>query len=601
MTSAPRPAAMDGIHHTISPCDLHAHLFEVALHIDRPAKQQMLALPVWIPGSYLVREFAKHVQDFSVQQNGQACAFEQLDKATWRIHNQADAPLTVRYRVYAHDASVRTAWLDSQRGFFNGTSVFFRVLGQEELAHSVCLLHSAATQALQWRAATGLPLHPEAEPAPDGFATYRARNYDELVDGPFELGPFWEGQFEVCGISHRFVVAGAAPSFDGARLLADTQRICHEQLRFWHGSDEATCQAAPHKQGYVFMLWACADAYGGLEHRNSTALICKRADLPRLDKSEKPEDYHTLLGLISHEYFHTWNVKQLRPAEFAKYNYQTENHTQLLWFFEGFTSYYDDLFLLRAGLINLDQYLALLAKHIQQVQSCPGRFVQSVAQASFDAWTRYYRPDENSPNSTISYYTKGALVALCLDLRLRQRSPASLDDVMRQLWRAHPEGPISEADVLAAIEAVSGLRLDVDLQAWVHGVEELPFAQLLQSQGIDVLREPASPAQTLGLRVQEGLQGLRITHVLSGSVAQKAGFAAGDECLVLELPANADSPAQMWRFQQLSDLRLYGAIDQTVRVWVARDKQVLRLQLEPAQISTVWGLRKSPAAQQKPG
>ncbi len=375
---------MDGLHYTITPVDLHAHLFAVELHIAKPDQRQTLALPVWIPGSYLVREFAKHVQAFSAQQNGQACPFEQLDKATWRIHNRADAPLTVRYRVYARDASVRTAWLDSQRGFFNGTSVFFRVLGQEEQAHSVRLLQSAATQALQWRAATGLPLHPQAQPAPDGFATYRARNYDELVDCPVELGPFWEGQFEVCGISHRFVVAGAASSFDGARLLADTQRICQEQLRFWHGSDEAASQVAPHKQGYVFMLWARADAYGGLEHRNSTALICKRADLPRHDKSEKADDYHTLLGLISHEYFHTWNVKQLRPAEFARYDYQTENHTELLWFFEGFTSYYDDLFLLRAGLINLDQYPALLAKHIQQVQGCPGRLVQSVAQASFD-------------------------------------------------------------------------------------------------------------------------------------------------------------------------------------------------------------------------
>lgn len=597
--SAKRSAAqhpLDGVHFTITAADLHAHLFAVELQIAQPAAQQTLALPVWIPGSYLVREFARHVQDLQAVQNGQTCTFEQLDKATWRIDNRAGAPLTVRYRVYAHDASVRTAWLDATRGFFNGTSVFFRALGQEEQAHSLHLAHSSATLALQWRAATGLPRHPQAAPSADGFSSYRAGNYDELVDAPFELGTFWDGQVEVCGIPHRFLVAGAAPSFDGARLLADTRRICEAQLHFWHGSDAAAAQAAPHRQGYLFMLYACADGYGGLEHRNSTALICKRADLPRQDNSEKAGDYHTLLGLISHEYFHTWNVKQLRPAEFARYDYQTENYTRLLWFFEGFTSYYDDLFLLRAGLIGLDEYLAMVAKHIQQVQGTPGRAVQSVAQASFDAWTRYYRPDENTPNSTVSYYTKGALVALCLDLRLRQSSTATLDDVMRQLWRAHPQGPISEADVLEAIEVVSGLRLDADLHDWVHSVQELPLQALLQTQGVDVQHEPASPAQTLGLRVQEGPQGLRVTHVLSGSAAQQAGFSAGDECLVLELPASASASAQMWRLTQLADLKLCGVAEQRVFIWVARDRRVLRLQLDPPAASTVWTLRKKTAS-----
>ena len=242
------------------------------------------------------------------------------------------------------------------------------------------------------------------------------------------MGTFWSGSFVARGVPHRFVVSGASPSFDGERLLSDTQKICETQIDFWHGSSIKSISAkkrVPH-QNYVFMLNAVDDSYGGLEHRNSTALICSRKDLPRLgDASSKVtptkqmEGYTTLLGLISHEYFHTWNVKRLRPAEFSAYQYGAENYTQLLWFFEGFTSYYDDLLLRRAQLIDDATYLKLLNKTINQVQQTPGRLVQSVAQASFDAWVKYYRQDENTPNSTVSYYTKGALVALCFDLTLR--------------------------------------------------------------------------------------------------------------------------------------------------------------------------------------
>jgi len=287
------------------------------------------------------------------------------------------------------------------------------------------------------------------------------------VDCPFELGPFWSGSFTACGIPHRFVVAGAPPSFDGAKLLADTQAICEAEIRFWHGQERSQKQSRSRKTGegqspipfkhYVFMLNAVADGYGGLEHKNSTALICKRADLPRLPRTtlaptthKQPEGYTQLLGLISHEYFHTWNVKRLRPLELATYDYTQENYTELLWFFEGFTSYYDDLLLRRAGLIDNATYLKLLTKTVNGVAQTPGRLVQSVAQASFDAWVKYYRQDENTPNATVSYYTKGSLVGLCLDLSLRAEGKTSLDAVMRGLWARCQGGPMAEADLLAA-------------------------------------------------------------------------------------------------------------------------------------------------------
>jgi predicted metalloprotease with PDZ domain len=349
---------MTAIHYTVEACDLHAHLFQVTLTIPEPAAQQTVSLPVWIPGSYLVREFAKNLQNLQARQGRRSASLAQLDKCTWVIACQPGQPLVLSYAVYAFDNSVRTAWLDSQRGFFNGTSLCLRVHGQEAQAHQL-QLNPVKGQA-DWQAATGLaPIKIDQK----GFGLYQAAHYDELVDCPVELGDFWSGRFVACGIPHRFVVAGALPSFDGARLLADTQKICEAEIRFWHGTSKQAGAKAPHKH-YLFMLNAVHDGYGGLEHRNSTALICNRADLPRQTSPDANEGYTTLLGLISHEYFHTWNVKQLRPDAFSRYDYTQENYTQLLWFFEGFTSYYDDLLLRRAGLIDDATYLKLLSNQV---------------------------------------------------------------------------------------------------------------------------------------------------------------------------------------------------------------------------------------------
>ncbi|MEG0938959.1 M61 family metallopeptidase, partial [Comamonas sp.] len=322
-----------GIRYTVQASAVDAHLFDVQLHIIKPAADQLLSLPVWIPGSYLVREFAKNLQSLSATQNGQPVPAEQLSKNQWKIVCSADAACVISYQICAYDTSVRTAWLDRRRGFFNGTSLCLRVLGQESQPHELELLSSPATQ--DWQVATGLTA---AQVDANGFGLYTAAHYDELVDCPVEMGKFWRGSFVAGGVPHEFVVAGAAPSFDGERLLADTQKICETEIAFWHADG-----SQPPMDRYVFMLNVVDDNYGGLEHRNSTALICGRRDLPRKGEAKAGEGYNTLLGLISHEYFHTWNVKRLRPAEFAHYDYEQENYTELLWFFEGFTSYYDDL------------------------------------------------------------------------------------------------------------------------------------------------------------------------------------------------------------------------------------------------------------------
>ena len=471
--------------------DAHAHLFRVTLRVPRPAAEQRLSLPVWIPGSYLVREFARHLSDLKAEQGGQPVPLAQLDKASWEASCRGRGELTVTARVYAFDTSVRCAFLDAQRGFFNGTGLCLRVEGREAEPQRLQL----GTLPRGWQVATAMrAIKVDAA----GRGVYEAADYDELVDHPFELGSFWRGRFEAHGVPHEFVVAGALPDFDGERLLADTRRICEAQISFWHGTRKPR---APF-QRYVFLLNTCEDGHGGLEHRASTALLSARRNLPQRGRSETSDGYVELLGLISHEYFHTWNVKRLRPAEFASYDYTHENYTQLLWFFEGFTSYYDDLILRRCGLIDTPRYLKLLARTVSGVAATPGREVQSVAHASFDAWVKYYRSDENTPNATISYYAKGSLVALALDLTLR-RDGSSLDEVMRALWAASGGGPISEADIAAALQQCSGRSYAKELAEWVHGRGELPLQGLLYSAGVEWQAQPATLAQRLGLRVSE--------------------------------------------------------------------------------------------------
>ncbi|MFT4191072.1 MAG: PDZ domain-containing protein [Comamonas sp.] len=597
------------LHYRVEAADLHAHLYGVTFTIAQPSATQVVALPVWIPGSYLVREFARNLQNLRARQGRRKPAVRQLDKHRWQIDCQPGTPLVLRYEVHAHDDSVRTAWLDARRAFFNPTSLCLQAVGQEDQPHALQIEPFAGIA----NGAVHTALPPLQTARRSGYGTYLAANYDELADSPVEIGDCWVAEFEAGGVPHRFVVAGAPPAFDGQRLIDDTRRICETAIDFWHprptGSARRGRPRAPHDR-YLFLLNATASGYGGLEHRHSTALICTRTDLPQAGQQKgalaQGDGYTTLLGLISHEYFHTWNVKRLRPAEFTRYDYAQENYTELLWFFEGFTSYYDDLLLRRAGLIDDGGYLKLLAKTLNQVRQTPGRQVQSVAQASFDAWIKYYRPDANTPNATVSYYTKGATVALALDLTLRQHGTGSgtLDHVMRLLWAGSQGGPITEADVRRALAQVAGRDLDAELDAWVHGTADLPLQALLEAHGVAVKPEPAPLAQRLGLRVSEGdaatRSSVKVNTVLRGSEAEKAGLAPGDEILA----------ANGWRLHKLDELLLYrqplkprsgkattasppATRYAPVRLLVARDQRVLELTLAWPQVeetSVTWQL-----------
>jgi predicted metalloprotease with PDZ domain len=543
------------IQYRIAIADLHAHRFEVSVTVPAPAARQVLSLPVWIPGSYLVREFSRHLGQVTARQGSRELTPHQTAKNRWEFDCSGRGALVVTYPVYAFDTSVRAAFLDAQRGFFNPTSLCLRAHGKEALVHRIELVGLPSG----WEVATAMSR------SDDGH--WQATDYDELVDHPFELGRFWRGEFMSGGVPHEFVVSGALPVMDGERLLKDAQRICDAQMHFWHGPKPK----APMDR-YVFLLNCVDDGYGGLEHRASTALIASRRDLPRLGQAEMSDGYVKLLGLISHEYFHTWNVKRLRPDVFAQYDYEQENYTRLLWFFEGFTSYYDDLFLVRAGLIDEPRYLKLISHTFTQVLGAPGRKHQSVAQSSFEAWTKYYRQDENAPNALVSYYAKGSMVALALDLTLRSAERASsLDELMRALWRESAGGPVSEQRIFARVAELGGEVVAQLLQQWVSGCDDLPLPPLLERLGVRWSHEKPTLAQRLGLRVQDSDGALVVKQVLLEGAGLAAGLSAGDEIVA----------CNGWRVRKLDDLplTLHPQHPQDLQLLVSRDQRMLTLTL----------------------
>jgi predicted metalloprotease with PDZ domain len=521
------------IRYVVTPADPRAHLFAVACTVEAPDPGgQVFRLPSWIRGSYMVRDFARHVVSVSARAGTAAVAVERVDKRTLRCA-PARGALTLEVTVHAYDESVRKAYLDERRGFFNGSSLFYAPAGREAQPVEVEVRRPSGVAG--WRVATAMP--PAAVDA-DGFGTYRAADYEEALDHPFELGAFRTVDFTADGIPHQFVLSGRCEP-DAARLAADAAKVCAAQRALFGGE--------PALPRYLFLTRVVGAGYGGLEHRASSALVCSRADLPRPGMNGMPREYRAFLGLVSHEYFHLWNVKRITPEAFARSDLGAEAYTGDLWHYEGVTSYYDDLMLLRAGVIDAPSYLDLLAETATRLARTPGRALHSLADASFEAWLKYYQPDENTPNATVSYYVKGALAALCLDLRLRRDSKVTLDDVMRELWRRHGRAgtPVPERGLERVAAELSGLPLARDFDAWLRSTAELPLAALLEEFG--VAAEPRAAAgdadpggrvaaraagATLGLRLKPGE--LTVAHALAGGPAQRAGLSGGDTLVALD-------------------------------------------------------------------
>jgi len=519
---------------TVSMAQPHAHLFEIEVAVSRTGnapQQEQLIMPVWTPGSYLIREFERNVQEFSVRDEaGTPLKWEKTNKNTWRIFTNGARAWQATYVVYANELSVRTSELNSDHAFWNNANLLMYLDGFLKSPSTVRVLAPDV-----WKVATALPA------VPGQRNIFRAENFDVLYDSPFEASNFKTIVFNVKGVPHRIVIDGIG-NYDPERMRRDVQKIVETEVELMGGE-------IPYRD-YTFFLHLRANGGGGLEHLNSCALgyprfgftirSGERATSAAPNATETPErDYRGFLALVSHEFFHLWNVKRIRPDALGPFDYTQENYTKVLWVAEGITDYYADLVLRRAGLISESEYLSATARAIQNLQNTPGRLVQSVEESSFDAWIKYYRQDENSVNSQISYYDKGALLGLLLDLEIRKRSGGakSLDDVMRYLYaeffkKDRNYGP---ADFQKACELMAGASLEEFFTKYVHGKEELDYNGALAAAGLR-LELSAAPGAKLyfGADLAQEDDRLIVRRVYAGSPAYESGLNAGDQIVAMD-------------------------------------------------------------------
>ncbi len=530
------------VSYTLKPSHPEAHQFEVTLHATEiNSEGQLFTLPNWIPGSYMIRDFSKNILSIDAHSGGKSIALAKLGKSSW-LAPAGLSEITLTYLVYAWDLSVRSAHLDNEHGFFNGTSVFLSVAGQEHQTLDVDMQAPDGDAFKEWRLATSLKAK-NVNAA--GYGHYQAVDYDDLIDHPVEMGTFERIEFEACGVPHEVILTGDFHT-DNDRIARDLTIICEAQIKFFGGP-------APVDR-YVFMVMIVGDGYGGLEHRASTALLITREHLPIVGDDSVNDKYLSFLGLCSHEYFHTWNVKRIKPAEFVPYKLEEESYTQLLWFFEGITSYYDDLFLIRTGLISQQQYFDLMSKTITRIQRGSGRMIQSVTDSSLDAWNKFYKQDSNAPNAIVSYYAKGALVSLCLDAQIRQATNGqkSLDDLMRLLWARWLDNKqgLGEREPEQLASEIAGKDLSEFFAKALYTTEELPVEESLNYLGVDVHwrarkslsdtgggkpnDENDAPSPWLGANVDGPSGKVSVTHVFAGGAALAAGLAPGDTIIAID-------------------------------------------------------------------
>ena len=512
----------------------HTHLFEVEVAIKRTAdgpQEEQLVMPVWTPGSYLVREFARNVQDFTASSAAnQPLKSEKINKNTWRVVTNGAREWHATYRVYANELSVRTSELNSSHAFWNNANLLMYLEG---FLNNASTVHVLAPDV--WKVATGLP------PVLGQKNTFRAENFDVLYDSPFEASNFKTLVFNVKGIPHRIVIDGDG-NYDPERMRRDVQKIVETEVE--------TMGEIPYHD-YTFILHLRANAGGGLEHLNSTALGYPRFGF-KIQTGDRAtsaspaaavtfeRDYRGFLSLVAHEFFHLWNVKRIRPDALGPFDYTKENYTKLLWVAEGITDYYADLSVRRAGLITENEFLTATARAIQNLQNTPGRKEQTVEESSFDTWIKFYRQDENSINSQVSYYDKGAILGLLLDLEIRQRSKnaKSLDDVMRYLYVEFfkKNRNYTPADFQKACELMAGSNLEDFFNRYVRGMEELNYSVALEAAGLrlDTTSTGADEKVDFGADVTDEEGRLMVRRVYAGSPAYEQGLNAGDQIVALD-------------------------------------------------------------------
>ena len=541
-------SAQSRIKYTLSMPEPHTHYYEVSMEIADAPSTLNIKMPVWAPGSYLVREFAKSVEDFKATKNGNALEARKINKNTWQISN-ARGTVTLSYRVYAYELSVRTSFIDASHGYLNGTSIFMYVEDKKDLPITL-----KVNPYKDWNTvSTGLEKIGKWE--------YKAPHYDILVDAPIEIGNHELMNFEAAGVDHQIAMYGDG-NFNKDQLLADMTKVaqvCTDVI----GENP--------NEDYLFIIHNLTRASGGLEHLNSTTLQVNRW-------TYQGNNYLRFLSLVAHEYFHLWNVKRIRPLELGPFNYDEENYTSLLWVMEGFTSYYDELLLKRAGFYEEDAYLKVLANTISSVENRPGNRVQPVAASSFDTWIKQYRPNENSYNTTISYYPKGALVAAVFDLEIisATKGRKNLDDVMQYLYSEYykkQDRGFTADEMQKAIEKIAGKSMKDFFNRYIDGAETIDYNTYLNKAGFELINtNEGSDKAHFGARTRDNNGRLMVQGVTRGTAAYKYGVNANDEILAIDgYRVNQSEFNRLMGFKKPGD---------NIKLMIARDGQVQELDIE---------------------
>lgn len=582
---------MNQVRYQLSLLDPVSHYYQVSIEFTPWSSAPIeLQLPAWIPGSYMIRDFARNLQRFEAFDGQGSLSWRQIDKQRWHVNHQG-LPVRIQYLVYAFDLSVRANYFNDEVAVVNPAACCLEVQGAAHL--EIQLIAPSAFP--QWRVATGLSRDPNTHFA--SFGLYHAENYQQLIDCPLLCGDLLIESFMLDDIPHHVVVVGAYQP-DMTRFSQELQKICQAQRDVFGELPNDLSE-------YWFLTWAVDKGYGGLEHRNSTLLLCNRFDLPNPRAvGQQTDDYVTLLGLCSHEYFHTWWVKRARPKALLDYRLHAEQYTDQLWLYEGFTSYFDDYALVKTGLVTVDKYLQLLSETISRVTRASSQMHQSLAASSHNAWTMYYKQDENAQNAVVNYYAKGSLVALCLDARLQQQG-LSLTGFMQTCWHAFGrEEHGSDWDTLAAIllEYSQNPALVDDLWHWVHQTGVLPLEQASETLGLSLSWRTALNQQDVsgsknfvveprafGAWYEFKADGMAVSAVAEHSPAKQAGVMAGDLIIAVD---GLRMTEQNWR-----EVTQRNAGDTDIELYLFRQQRLIKTTLQPAPAATTVAILTAQPAQ----
>lgn len=546
------------LRYTLSMPEPHTHYFEVEAELSGTRKNYIdFTMPVWAPGSYLVREFAKNVEGFEATDgDGKPLRSEKIDKNTWRVYSKKASVVRAKYDVYAYELSVRTSFLDASHGYVNGTSIFMYPEGYQNQQGTLVVKPFNGWDKIS----TGLKN--------TGKFTYTFPNYDILADSPLEIGTHEVYEFTAAGVPHELAMYGGG-NYEPKKLMADMTRIIEETVKL---------MGELPLDRYVFIVHNLERGGGGLEHLNSTTLQTSRWNYAN------ESSYHGFLSLVAHEYFHLWNVKRLRPENLGPFNYNTENYTRMLWVSEGITSYYDDLLVRRAGFYSPDRYLAIAAGSINSVENTPGNKIQPVAESSFDAWIKYYRRNENSNNAEVSYYTKGGVLGHLLNMEIMEatKGEKSLDDVMRYMYQRYYkklDRGYTEADFKEALEKISGRNMDAFFRNYVNGTASPDYNSYFDAAGLQLVNtNEGGNAINWGASTYMSGGKLIVRGVSRGSSAWEGGLNVNDEIIAFN-GYRADDSLE----SQISAMN----VGDTAEVLISRDGKLQTLNIKMLQDESV--------------